>query len=545
MGWLNKFGNNKYSFSKNLKKIEKREQEEREWATTPEIGKIATPFQRNRSKIDQLENANAKKLEPIREERKEQVKGQERLKLVIDGATLECRLCTQPKGILKVNFDTPSTQEKRTATEVETTATSLIFNGNCTKSPNSASPCASVMQTGSWKNTGLLKVQEKAPLLQQSTIPCLYGGTDIKITDSGQINEPEVIKTENAPVPDPNKKIKIKSKESSYTVVLDKNGDLFSGFPILEFEIEEGEPNLFIDIQVVKVNQGLLTHSIGLANSWDKTKLPKDRVSVKTFSSYTNGDTTLRLDAFGKATYAMPLDWWRDLARQPLSDFTTMKIYFKVLAFKDVSEIKEESLISHVDVSNNLVSFELNDFGYVGVAKNISMEFTVKQPNTTEMYTFVQWMQGSFKMWNSITKEMSYPSPHILYGMQHIANFPDKTIDRVGINPRYWDGIYNISNGNKTATATDAPSGNIPPNCSHMYIDIDFETRLHLNYDVPASVTITKQEGIAPIYGIITGVLSDPQPIILKNAFWKTQVLQVRNVLGNVKITTDVPFNSP
>ncbi|TWP28327.1 DUF4280 domain-containing protein [Apibacter muscae] len=245
MGWLNKFGNNKYSFSKNLKKIEKREQEEREWATTPEIGKIATPFQRNRSKINQLENANVKKLEPIREERKEQVKGQERLKLVIDGAILECSLCTQPKGILKVNFDTPSTQEKRTATEVETTATSLIFNGNCTKSPNSASPCASVMQTGSWKNTGLLKVQEKASLLQRSTILCLYGRTDIKITDSGQISEPEVIKTENAPVTnlEYDLKIKILSKDFVPLGIPNFKGKTENGTIIFEIVNKKAEVN--------------------------------------------------------------------------------------------------------------------------------------------------------------------------------------------------------------------------------------------------------------------------------------------------------------
>jgi hypothetical protein len=65
------------------------------------------------------------------------------------------------------------------------------------------------------------------------------------------------------------------------------------------------------------------------------------------------------LDASGKATYKMPLDWWRDLARQPLSQFTTMKIYFKVLSFQNSSTIKEESLASNVDVSNNLKSLQI------------------------------------------------------------------------------------------------------------------------------------------------------------------------------------------
>lgn len=148
--------------------------------------------------------ANDAAMTQIREQRDAREKVADGLKLVIDGATLKCDLCTAPQGTLKVNFDTPSTQEKKTATIEEKDATSLIFTGNCTKSPNSASPCAVVMQLAQWKKTGTLKVQDRDPLLQRSTIPCTYGGVDVCITDSGQVSEPNAIKAAGAPVPDPN-----------------------------------------------------------------------------------------------------------------------------------------------------------------------------------------------------------------------------------------------------------------------------------------------------------------------------------------------------
>lgn len=125
-----------------------------------------------------------------REERQEEEKADKKLLLVIDGAKLECKLCTNPIGILKVNFDTPTTQGKKTATVKEKDNKSLIFMGTCMKSPNSASPCTAVMQLGEWKDTGTVLIQDQKPLLQKSTIMCNFGGTEIKITDSGQINVP-------------------------------------------------------------------------------------------------------------------------------------------------------------------------------------------------------------------------------------------------------------------------------------------------------------------------------------------------------------------
>lgn len=136
-----------------------------------------------------------------RKEREEKEEAEDGLKFVIDGAKLKCDLCTVPEGDLKVNFDTPTIQDKKVATIVEKDKKSVIFKGNCKKSPQSSSPCASVMQLADWKDVGTVYFQEKFPLLLKSTIKCNYGGVDIKITDSAQRNAPEKIDTTAAPVP--------------------------------------------------------------------------------------------------------------------------------------------------------------------------------------------------------------------------------------------------------------------------------------------------------------------------------------------------------
>jgi len=142
-----------------------------------------------------------------RKEREEKEEAEDGLKFVINGAKLKCDLCTVPEGDLKVNYDTPTIQDKKVATIVEKDKKSLIFKGNCKKSPNSASPCASVMKLADWKDVGTVYFQDKFPLLLKSTIKCTYGGIDVKITDSAQRNEVEKIETTGAPVPDLEKRI--------------------------------------------------------------------------------------------------------------------------------------------------------------------------------------------------------------------------------------------------------------------------------------------------------------------------------------------------
>ncbi|PST81715.1 hypothetical protein C7T94_17735 [Pedobacter yulinensis] len=127
----------------------------------------------------------------------------ERCKLVIDGAKLHCPSCTRPQGSLSVLEDTPTTQNKRTATTIDRSPASVQFEGNCLKSPNASLPCKGVIQLGSWQETGTMLVQNRPPLLLKSTVTCLYGGSVISITDCGQRREVAGLETRGAPLPLP------------------------------------------------------------------------------------------------------------------------------------------------------------------------------------------------------------------------------------------------------------------------------------------------------------------------------------------------------
>ncbi|WP_018344942.1 PAAR-like protein [Cytophaga aurantiaca] len=134
------------------------------------------------------EKDNMAKLEEETSESKKQAKAKEDQKLVINGAKIQCTLCTNPLGTLMVTYNTPSLQGMPIATAKDKDKPNLLFMGTCMKSPNAASPCAAVIQTGEWKSTGSFKVQNQSPLLLKSTNTCTYGGVDIKVTDSGQRN---------------------------------------------------------------------------------------------------------------------------------------------------------------------------------------------------------------------------------------------------------------------------------------------------------------------------------------------------------------------
>ncbi|WP_051884934.1 hypothetical protein [Chryseobacterium luteum] len=468
---------------------------------------------------DGLKEANSQKMEEKRAENEKKDSTSEDLLLAIHGAKIKFNAHL---GEFKVLNDVPTTQGKLTGTIVEKQIPNFTFYDGF-----------QMISLTEWQDFGTAKVQDNYVLLKKSTLP----GTGkmpgnippetgkIEFVTSGQVNEPESIDTQGAPVVEDEKKIKIKAKQASHTVVLDKNGSLLSGFPILEFEIEDGIPNNLIDIQVVKENQGLLTHTIGIGNSWDKTRLPKDRVMVKTFSSYTNGDRILKLDGSGKATYKMPLDWWRDLARQPLSQFTTMKIYFKVLSFQNSSAVKEESLVSDAEVSNNLQSLQIIINRYINEGgiekKHFELNFTVKEANTTEMYTFVQWKKGGREIWDG-AKRMSRPNVTD-YNQTHTSDYPAWTLDRLRMNPRYADGVYSISNGGKTATLMDKPSSSTANSTAPWtFTHIDFESRIHLDFDVPANLVVVNIAG-----GNIKGIIPPPEPLILSSQTWNTRILQI------------------
>ena len=201
-----------------IEQIREREAKEKEWEDIPVVG-ARSPEQKAEIEAKRIESANEKELEQPRKEREKEEKAEDGLKLVIDTAKLECKLCSNPQGLMKVNYDTPTIQEKKTATVKEKSPQSLVFMGTCSKSPQSSSPCASVMQLGEWKDIGTSKSQDERVLLQKSTIKCNYGSIDVKITDSGQINEPENITTTGAPVPenvDDNTEYIYYSKEGLY-----------------------------------------------------------------------------------------------------------------------------------------------------------------------------------------------------------------------------------------------------------------------------------------------------------------------------------------
>jgi hypothetical protein len=363
-------------------------------------------------------------------------------------------------------------------------------------------------------------------------------------------------------------KIKIKAAQPAYTVVLDNSGNAPAAYPMLQFQITNGPPNHAFDVQLSRggpsdATGGAadLTGGPGLAGSWVESDGRDARMNRAMLSSWSNGQTTLVLDGSGKATYTVPLEWWRDQARQPRygaavkaseSALSELKYHFRVVALDSgstpvsFSTADGSSASPTVTVRMNLVNFRVVEYGYIngGTQKSIRMQFTVREANTVNMYTLVQWMQGAYQQWQGTPLVMSYLPGHELYGLTHICNFSDFTIDRVRMNPRYGDGAYDCSDG-LTASATDAPGGVIHSDYDQEWDSIDFETRIHLNFEVPAEVTITRKDGSPPMYGVITGVLADPQPITLDSNKWQTRVLQVRQTDGNVTVTHPDTFAGP
>ena len=348
--------------------------------------------------------------------------------------------------------------------------------------------------------------------------------------------------------------IRIEACEASYTVVLDSNGNAPTAYPILEFEITDGPPNYRYDLQVTRGASSALSGGPGLADAWCGSDDRDDRADKTEFSTWSNGEQTLRLDGSGAATYSMPLEWWRDLARIPLDSFDELDVRFRVLAMPDGTDEPcaysttdaDHAAAGHVTVRNNLERARVVDLGYVdgGHKKSVRMEFTVREPNTTEMYTIVQWMQGASRLWCGTPPVLRYP-PHQLYDIRHDCNFPDWTIDRLHTNPRYWDGTYTISSDGLTASATDRPgSSSFPTGCSHKFYGIDFETRFHLNFEVPAAVTVVRQDGSPPVYGVVTGELADPQPVTLASDTWDAHILLERTASG-VTVTHPASFGGP
>ena len=282
-----------------------------------------------------IEAKHSERMKQVREEKSKKEKEADGLKLVIDQAKLECKLCSNPQGTLKVNLDTPTTQDKKTATVAEKDIKSLLFTGNCTKSPNSASPCAAVMQTAEWKDTGTLKVQDKSPLLLKSTIKCNYGGIDITITDCGQINEPDNIEGAGAPVPVPDINVDCIVE---FTPLSSYTGDF--GFDWLDWD----EKDTLLKSQGIDI--------ANLEYVFDKSKL--EYTPVATTPSLKN---KIKND-FTKQKMNVPyyVPW---LSMLPTQGDIKMNMTCK-------------PVISGSDISKNILTFEKNDYYQVIIDGNIN-----------------------------------------------------------------------------------------------------------------------------------------------------------------------------
>jgi peptidoglycan/xylan/chitin deacetylase (PgdA/CDA1 family) len=133
---------------------------------------------------------------------------------------------------------------------------------------------------------------------------------------------------------DPSYEIKIKARKSNYIVML-KEGKEVAAHPILDFEISDGPPNHLIDIQLSCDSAKGLSEGPGLPGSWDKAAQPEDRLGKTIFSSWSNGEKSLKLDRSGKAKYKMPMEWWHDFARTPQGQFDKKIFSYRVLAMDD------------------------------------------------------------------------------------------------------------------------------------------------------------------------------------------------------------------
>lgn len=352
------------------------------------------------------------------------------------------------------------------------------------------------------------------------------------------------------------RRVRITPKQVSYVVVLNKTGALFAAYPILDFDITDGPPGYAVDVQISRDVPGLLTGGPGLKNTWDKSKQPVDRIKQQAFSSYTNGDTGLVLDRSGKASYKMPLDWWRDQARRARKNFTTAKIYYRALgspsagAAPTVWSTKDGDTAPNVPIHNNLVNARVIENpinnGYTGTGENkqVDMEFTVREANTTEMYTIVQWKKGTNEVWPRTTPGTPRYATVRDYGLIHRFNNPNWTIDRLDTNPRYRNGVFTISTDKRTATTDDTPGGPIGATDTHDFFTLDFDTRIHLNFEVPAAVTVVKKDGSPPIYALVEGKIAPPEPFIIDQMSWDTRILQVRSG-GTVTVTHPNTYGGP
>jgi uncharacterized Zn-binding protein involved in type VI secretion len=130
-------------------------------------------------------------------------------KYVLDGAKLQCPLCSKKEGKLKVTSNKVKLQDKPAATEGDNGKLNLQFQGNCTHPQFSGGPpppCKSVISVVRWQNTSETKFDGQKALVEGSTIMCQTGGVPITIKDTTQKATPTNLQgmyDAGAPVPGP------------------------------------------------------------------------------------------------------------------------------------------------------------------------------------------------------------------------------------------------------------------------------------------------------------------------------------------------------
>ncbi|MEO8129473.1 MAG: hypothetical protein ABI822_20405, partial [Bryobacteraceae bacterium] len=59
------------------------------------------------------------------------------------------------------------------------------------------------------------------------------------------------------------------------------------------------------------------------------------------------------------------------------------------------------------------------------------------------------------------------------------------------------------------------------------------------------AVTVTRQDGAAPVFGVVVGVIANPQPVTLASAPWLTRVLAALKADGTTAVTHPAAFAGP
>src|ERR1035437_1069751 len=146
----------------------------------------------------EAEKKHDNKLQEMREEKKREGNDSpnEKLKMVINGAKLQCKYTPLP-GTLMVTSNQIHLQDQIWATEGDCSKMNLQFQGICMHSKwgYNKPPCLGVIMPIKWEDLGNMYVQDQKVLLKKSTIKCGISNEAIKILFDGQIDTPSALST--------------------------------------------------------------------------------------------------------------------------------------------------------------------------------------------------------------------------------------------------------------------------------------------------------------------------------------------------------------